>query len=108
MAVTRPEILRLLRRAEALEEGLDLEVEQVARKVWVCPSKSDPGEMHILCVMADGTIVCDCFGARAGQPCRHVEAVAVRIELAAERKAEREAAQPRHSSYPPLKRVALT
>lgn len=87
--MSTPEIFRLRRRIEALTEGLDEQAEQVAPNVWVVPSRSRPDDFHIVTHTPEGTTVCDCEGAKAGQPCRHAEAVACLLERAQwERKRE--------------------
>lgn len=105
-----PELLRLRRRVEALEENLDLEAEQVSDSVWTLPSRSRPGDFHIVTRLRNGTLVCSCEGATAGQPCRHREAVAALLEREQWEQQER-ARKKRQSWYStprPLKRVALT
>jgi hypothetical protein len=110
---------RTRRRYEALTERLDREVEEVSAGVFAVPSRSNPHDFHLV-VLQDGQMVCDCPGAKAGQPCRHVEAVIVyRGNAIYSHRATKprddeflpRAAQPEPESWysapRPLKRVAL-
>jgi hypothetical protein len=107
-----PELLRLRRRVEALEENLDLEAEQVAPGVWTLPSRSRSGDFHIVTRLCDETLLCTCEGAGAGQPCRHREAVAVLLEREQWEQQERACTERKRQSWysapRPLKRVVLT
>lgn len=96
---------RTARRSyEALTSRLDLQVEQVARDAWTVPSKSNPEDFHLVALI-NGEMVCDCPGAKAGQPCRHVAAVRIaRGNVVYRRTVGRQPQSP----YPPLRRTALT
>lgn len=89
-------------RYRALTERLDRQVERVAEGVWTVPSKSNPSDFHIV-HQAHGRLICDCAGAKAGQPCRHVSAVQLWIGNA---RYSHRVDKPQ-SPYPERKRVPL-
>jgi hypothetical protein len=42
---------------------------------WRIPSKSNPGEYHIVRLLIDGSFTCDCVAAQFRNECRHIKIV---------------------------------
>ena len=80
MATQTIEEQRAKAKMRALSQGVRVwTLEQGFR--YVSPSTSDDGTAYELIVGDNGGIACTCLGALNGRVCKHVGAVALRLEV---------------------------
>lgn len=57
--------------------------EPAARGTFSVPSRSLPGTSHVVIWITEGVCFCDCHGFSHRQECRHIDQVALAIEVEA-------------------------